>query len=308
MTIMPQPNEDDNNNNYGAIFAATGTGTTNYALYAIAENGADANYAARFDGTVIITSTNYLGFNTLTPQADIDIIQSGANDYASGGIDFTWDNKTWKIYNSGLNFSFAEDGIRRAYIADGSGAYVQLSDASAKKNVEPYADNILPRIMDLQPSTYHYIDQDDTTPTSLGFIAQEVETVFPEIVRTTEDGTKALAYDDFAILSIAAIQEQQTQIDDLQAENDELRAMIAAIHAQLDGQQVAYTNNDDDTHFAALTTHSANNSVNQAPPSSLLTNNINWLTQVKQHLLPIFLTLLLLLNLAWGRYRQSLTN
>ena len=67
----------------------------------------------------------------------------------------------------------------------------------------------------------------------IGFIAQEVGEIFPELLRTDEEGVHGLAYDDFGVLAIAAIQEQQTQIDQLAAENAQLRADIEEIRAAI---------------------------------------------------------------------------
>jgi hypothetical protein len=51
----------------------------------------------------------------------------------------------------------------------------------------------------------------------IGVIAQEVEAVLPEAVRTTVNGTKAVAYSELVGLLIEAIKEQQAQIDELKA-------------------------------------------------------------------------------------------
>jgi hypothetical protein len=49
----------------------------------------------------------------------------------------------------------------------------------------------------------------------MGVVAQEVEKVIPEVVRTREDGLKAVAYSEMVGLLIEAMKEQQTIIDDL---------------------------------------------------------------------------------------------
>jgi hypothetical protein len=51
----------------------------------------------------------------------------------------------------------------------------------------------------------------------MGTIAQEVETVVPELVFTDENGIKSVAYANTVALLIEAIKEQQTQIDELKA-------------------------------------------------------------------------------------------
>lgn len=47
----------------------------------------------------------------------------------------------------------------------------------------------------------------------IGFIAQDVETVVPEVVRTMSDGTKAIAYSQLVALVVEAMKEQQAIIE-----------------------------------------------------------------------------------------------
>lgn len=49
----------------------------------------------------------------------------------------------------------------------------------------------------------------------MGVIAQEVESIVPEVVKTMPNGTKAVAYQNLIGLLIEAIKEQQVQIDSL---------------------------------------------------------------------------------------------
>ena len=46
-------------------------------------------------------------------------------------------------------------------------------------------------------------------------IAQEVELIIPEVVRTDDDGMKSIEYQNLVALLIQAIKEQQKQINDL---------------------------------------------------------------------------------------------
>jgi hypothetical protein len=55
---------------------------------------------------------------------------------------------------------------------------------------------------------------------SLGFIAQEVEKVLPEVVQTEKnaEGFKSVQYDKVVALLVEAVKEQQKQINSLKAE------------------------------------------------------------------------------------------
>ena len=216
-------NSDDNISNYGGIFIADGSGTNNYGIYAAASGATANNVAGYFSGRI--------GVNTTAPAADIHLLQSDATSSGPGGMGFQFGSSTWKILHTGTHFSFAENGIRLAYIQSGTGAYVQTSDETLKQDVAPIG-NVLDGVMQLNPVSYSYISDSENTRVN-GFIAQEVEAVFPELVRTDENGKKGLAYSDFGALAVAAIQEQQALIANLQQENAALRAEIEGIKSQL---------------------------------------------------------------------------
>jgi len=57
-----------------------------------------------------------------------------------------------------------------------------------------------------------------------GFIAQDVEKFFPEIVDTDENGTMYISYDQFIPLLVEAVKEQQTEIELLRSEISSLKS------------------------------------------------------------------------------------
>jgi uncharacterized small protein (DUF1192 family) len=70
----------------------------------------------------------------------------------------------------------------------------------------------------------------------IGVIAQEVEKIFPELVKTDAEGYKSVAYDRLGVIAISAIKQQQLEIeklqntiDALQVENARLKSMQAEI-------------------------------------------------------------------------------
>jgi regulator of replication initiation timing len=64
-------------------------------------------------------------------------------------------------------------------------------------------------------------------------IAQEVETVYPDLVDTDAKGMKSVNYTGFVGPLIEAVKELKTQNDALKAENAELKARLAAIEKKL---------------------------------------------------------------------------
>lgn len=65
--------------------------------------------------------------------------------------------------------------------------------------------------------TTGYIEGEQKEERRLGLIAQEVEQVFPGIVKTMPDSTEAISYTDLIALLIESIKEQQNQIETLQS-------------------------------------------------------------------------------------------
>lgn len=62
-----------------------------------------------------------------------------------------------------------------------------------------------------------YPDKGFQEGTQVGFIAQEVEAVFPEVVKTDQDGYMSVDYAKMTTLLVEAIKAQQKEIEALKA-------------------------------------------------------------------------------------------
>lgn len=60
----------------------------------------------------------------------------------------------------------------------------------------------------------------------VGVIAQEVESVLPEVVATRDDGYKAVKYEKLVALLIEAVKEQQITIDTLKSEIEDIKSQL----------------------------------------------------------------------------------
>jgi hypothetical protein len=80
--------------------------------------------------------------------------------------------------------------------------------------------------MQLNTVKYRYNHNADDATKTRGFIAQEVQEVFPDLVYTEDGDRLGIAPSDFGILSIKAIQEQQAQIEAQQQVNEQQQALI----------------------------------------------------------------------------------
>ena len=104
------------------------------------------------------------------------------------------------------------------------------SDLNLKKDIETLASGSLDNILALRPVAYRLRNESNSTEVSTGLIAQEVQTVFPKLVKTQIDGTLALNYGGLTPYMISAIQEMNlkiTEINDLEKENSWRDALIA---------------------------------------------------------------------------------
>ena len=89
---------------------------------------------------------------------------------------------------------------------------VAFSDQSVKENIRPI-DNALSRVVKSRGVLYDRIDSGSKD--NIGFIAQELEIEFPELVVENPDGTKAVKYQNAIAVLFEAIKEQQKQIEEL---------------------------------------------------------------------------------------------
>lgn len=179
------------------------------------------------EGNFRIENDGKIGIGINNVQADVHLKQSFTSLSGTTGMRFEVSNTTdsWQVMNSGAHFSFIDrvggDNERRAYIEDDTGDYVQPSDQRLKTGIQKIK-NILPKINQLEAVSYQYKSKKENSRRTLGFLAQEVEKVLPELVHYGENGELGLAYSEFAVLAIQAIQEQQDLIEKADLEKDEL--------------------------------------------------------------------------------------
>jgi hypothetical protein len=141
-------------------------------------------------------------------------------DSITGNVGISTPSPSYKLHVNGTAYA--------------TGAAGNLSDARHKKNVQSIDNNALDRILRLRPVSYEWIDPIDKgmEGKQLGFIAQEVETILPEVVITQDDEekTKGLKSSEIIPVLVKAIQEldakHEKHVQDLKSENEALKKEI----------------------------------------------------------------------------------
>lgn len=133
----------------------------------------------------------------------------------NSGQDFLGRGKRCIVATTGemiLNYGndFTQVSVQSGLVA--SGDITSNSDERLKSNIRDIP-NPLQIVKQLSGKMYTKDGKDD----QIGLIAQQVETVLPQMVHTSEDemGTKSVNYQNMVALLIEAVKSQQDQIDAL---------------------------------------------------------------------------------------------
>ncbi|MBN1988754.1 MAG: tail fiber domain-containing protein [Bacteroidales bacterium] len=102
--------------------------------------------------------------------------------------------------------------------------WTHSSDIRLKQNIEKLG-NVLPSIKQLQGVTFNF-KNDPQNISQIGFIAQDVEKLFPQLVTTDSNGFKSIAYGQVSAVLVETIKEQQNIIETQQEEIDALKQRV----------------------------------------------------------------------------------
>lgn len=203
----------------GANANVTNTGFS-YATAIGADAFVNCNNCMALGGITPTTRTN-VGINTHSPGFAMEINEKNDGTTYGIGLGLRFASRTWEIsHAANNNLWFSYDGMLSAYISNVGGTY-NVSDRRLKKDIVPL-ENVLDKVMQLKPSHYRFIKNDGKL--SIGFIAQEVLPLFPEVVSHQEitdpksemKDIYAVDYANLSAVAIKAIQEQQQQIEQLE--------------------------------------------------------------------------------------------
>jgi hypothetical protein len=155
------------------------------------------------------------------------VLENGTNDETRSLMVGHFDHDLLRI-NAFTGINAKPDSVY-ALVANGDISVREVavnSDARFKKNITSLQD-ALGVITSLEGVTYEwdsekFPERDFDDQTHLGFIAQEVEAVMPELVTTDSKGYKSVNYQKVSTLLVEAMKEQQQQ---LSARDEKIREM-----------------------------------------------------------------------------------
>jgi len=132
--------------------------------------------------------------------ASVQFGLDGQQSWYAGGGDFGINN---------TNPQHPLDMASGAHVTAG-GVWTNASDISKKKNINEIQYG-LAEVLQLQPKSYTYKVDGSR---SIGFIAQEIEKIIPEVV-SGENGDKGVAYGLITAVLVEAVKEQNSEIEKL---------------------------------------------------------------------------------------------
>ena len=159
---------------------------------------------------------------------------NSVNSSVTTGGNATWfdtDNAAFVIGNG--TASFAKSDAFVVYFngnATLAGDLTINSDARLKDNIQPLGST-LDKLHQIEGKTYTFLKDEEHTP-KIGVLAQEVQSVFPELVSEGADGILSVNYQGLVPVLINAINEQELKMSEQELKMSEQDAKIAALEAQ----------------------------------------------------------------------------
>jgi hypothetical protein len=203
-------------------------------------------YLERYGLGPVLTATTggNVGIGTTDPGSyRVKIRQNGADgldiEHPSTGDD-------WELWVSSSGyFHLQMNGVGKGYF-DTDGTYYSISDGRLKTNIQAMP-SMLDKIGQLKPATYQFKPGTAGPRTGsarqagglkYGFIAQEVQEIFPSLVQRTENkqgggDTYSMDYSGFGVIAIKGIQELQGVIGAQQQTIQAQQQTISALEARL---------------------------------------------------------------------------
>lgn len=196
-----------------SVVNTAGTFTGNAMAFAVSDSGTGFNMIeAKAAGSAVFTVD---GSGATIVGSDLDSTSSSLGSIKTAG-------------GMGIAKSLFVGAAVQAVNVKGTNAYQQISDQRFKTDIHTL-ESALERVRKLRGVRFRF--KTDEFPQhsfsdekQAGFIAQEVEQIIPEVVKTDTAGWKTVAYGNFAPYLVEAIKAQDRVVTALQAQMAEWEA------------------------------------------------------------------------------------
>jgi len=171
----------------------------------------DAEMALDPSGNLLVGRTSQGYTSKLAVNGGIETYATQFNMVGNSGATFEW------VLRTGSTQSFYVNNAAVVATLSTTGVWTNASDARYKENIVESGYG-LSTVMALKPRAYNLIGQADKP--QIGFIAQEVLDVLPEVVDSTynsitEEDRYTLSYGQISAVLVKAIQELKAEVDAL---------------------------------------------------------------------------------------------
>jgi hypothetical protein len=183
-------------------------GNVKFKLY----NG-NANLDLYF-GTYVYVPSGPYQFGVITPA-----FYSSQDNYLYIGRDDRWASRIWSYY---IHYS----------------TLYQSSDIRLKENIRP-CPSLLSKLKEVKSYNYNYTDEyfknftqeqkEKAQKTEFGFLAQELQKIFPELVCDDDSNKLAINYIGMIPILTSAINELQQEVESQKSMNNELQREIESL-------------------------------------------------------------------------------
>ncbi|MBK7145494.1 MAG: tail fiber domain-containing protein [Xanthomonadales bacterium] len=211
-------------------------------------NGAPINDSVEFTMVADSDGTNYV--NLFLRQRDFNagmLVSAGdATGTAANNAGFYLDQYNGSAQVRRLTLAGNGDlSVTAAAFKPGGGSWSAPSDARLKQDIEPLS-GALERMLQLKGVSFEYREPDPARRPAgrhIGFLAQQVQPLFPSWVGTDDRGFLTVGSQGFEALTVEALRELRAEKDaalaKLEAENSALRDDLAALREQQSRELVA---------------------------------------------------------------------
>ncbi len=166
-------------------------------------------YSLSVEGSSSLGNQALAGYFTATSTTATSTFAGGLTVNSNSlVVDYTTGNVGLGTATPDYAFQVYIDDSNEGHVA-ATGDWARTSDIRMKKNILTL-EGALDKVMQLRGVRYDWVaDEDAENSAHIGFIAQEVEALFPEFVDTGASGIKGVAYGAFTPVLLQAIKEQQ---------------------------------------------------------------------------------------------------